>query len=388
MGYDLAVVGAGVAGSVAAYQGAKQGLKVALIEKELLPRYKVCGGAITGKTLNLLESLEIKPPEEVLGLEVGSVKVKTPRGERSIGVGRRKLFLTYRSAFDFFLAGKASEAGAELFEGSRVGDIGLKGEPELQFKAGEIKASYIIGADGFYSLVARRAKMRGRYSSNELGVAAEYELRENPGLEAMEIHFGDSSFGYSWVFPKEGGATVGVAELASRLNGDIRSKLKGFASSLEWLDESRLPRAESFALPMGGIRRRVASDRVALAGDAAGFVDPLGGEGTYYAALSGYLAAESVLSAINGESLRGYQELTDREILPDLKALLRLARLFYFNLDFSYYLLNESRIMASMVRVLSTGKPNPKEFYGRALLYAVRELPGYAWKRLSESLRF
>ncbi len=379
--YDLAVVGAGVAGSIAAYQAAEKGLKVALLEKEHLPRHKLCGGAVTEKTVKLLKSLGITLDSETLGLEIRKVKMKIPWSEKSLDVGKGKIFTTSRDIFDHFLALKAQEAGAELFQGTFVKSIGLGATPVVRFRGGEVKARYIIGADGFYSLVARRAKLRDSFPKTQLGVAAEYEINGDFGLDTMEIHFGRSSFSYSWVFPKKDGVTVGVAELGSRLKGSIKEYLEGFARS--FLEGRKLPKPRSFAIPMGGIRRKVANDRVALTGDAAGFVDPLAGEGTYYAALSGYLAAESVVSALNGKSLEEYQRLTDREILPDLRALLRIAKLFYLNLDFSYYLFEESDLLPGIITLLATGEQKPRDFYKDALLFSLRKLPGYIIKKIS-----
>ena len=178
------------------------------------------------------------------------------------------------------------------------------------------------------------------------------------------------------------GVTIGVAELGSRLKGSIRDYLDNFVKAQTFLDGTKLPVSESFAIPMGGIKRVVANDRVALAGDAAGFVDPLSGEGIYYAALSGYLAAETVKSALQGGSLKDYQKATDREILPDLKALLRIAKLFYLSLGFSYYLFEESDILQNIVTLLAGDRVRPRDFYRDSLIFSVRKFPSYILKNV------
>jgi len=379
MVYDLAVVGAGVAGSLAAYQGAIEGLKVALLEKESLPRYKTCGGAITVKTLDLLSSRGISLPSEVLGREVREMKVVSPRGGRSYRIEGGSIFLTYRSVLDNFLAKKAEEAGAELMEGARVKGLRLKEKARLESDRGSVDARYVVGADGFHSPIAREAGIRKRFPPQEMGVAAEYELEGRYDKEAMEIHFGDCNYGYAWVFPKQEGLTIGIAERGDRLEVSIRQKLKEFAHCQGM---KNLPRARTSALPMGGVKRGVVRGRVALAGDAAGFVEPLAGEGTYYAALSGILAAE----VVGRGEMEEYQVVTDRELLPDLRALRRVANMFYLNLDFSSYLLMESSIMRSAISVLSTGKPSPRELHSQALLHTLKALPGYARERVARAL--
>ncbi len=383
MNYDLAVVGAGVAGSVAAYHAAKKGLKVVLLEKERLPRHKLCGGAITEKTVNLLKNLGMTPDRQSLGLEIENVTVKVPGGEKSIKISSGKIYTTYRNIFDNFLAMKAQEAGAELFQDTFVRSIDIGTSPVLYIRGGdEIRAKYIIGSDGFYSLVARETKLRESFPKNQLAIAAEYEIKGNFDIDAMEIHFGRSSFSYSWIFPKEDGVTIGVAELGSKLKSSIKDYLDNFVKAQNFLYGTKLPVSESFAIPMGGIKRVVANDRVALAGDAAGFVDSLSGEGIYYAALSGYLAAEAVKSALQGGSLKDYQRTTDREILPDLRALLRIAKLFYFNMGFSYYLFEESDILQNIITLLAGDIVRPRDFYRDAFIFSVRKFPSYILKNV------
>ncbi len=383
MNYDLAVVGAGVAGSVAAYHAAKKGLKVVLLEKERLPRHKLCGGVITEKTVNLLKNLGMTPDRQSLGLEIENVKVKVPGAEKNIKISSGKIYTTYRNIFDNFLAMKAQEAGAELFQDTFVRSIDIGTSSVLHIRGGdEIRAKYIIGSDGFYSLVARETKLRESFPKNQLAIAAEYEIKGNFDIDAMEIHFGRSSFSYSWIFPKEDGVTIGVAELGSKLKSSIKDYLDNFVKAQNFLCGTKLPVSESFAIPMGGIKRVVANDRVALAGDAAGFVDSLSGEGIYYAALSGYLAAEAVKSALQGGSLKDYQRTTDREILPDLRALLRIAKLFYFNMGFSYYLFEESDILQNIITLLAGDIVRPRDFYRDAFIFSVRKFPSYILKNV------
>ncbi len=382
MHYDVAVVGAGVAGSCAAFAAAKRGLSVVLLEKEVLPRYKLCGGAVTRKTMELLAGEGIKLPAKLFH-EVRKVRVKIPGAVREMDIARGEILTTYRDMLDFALTKEAERAGTEIMDATRVKGVKRgRGGYLIKTECGDVSAKFVIGCDGVSSVV-RKYLFGWRFPPGEVGVAAEYEVPEL-SLEAMEIHFGHASFSYTWAFPKAEGATIGVAELASRLKESIVSRLESFASTLPYVDPSALPPAKAHLIPMGGIRRKVASPRALLAGDAAGFVDPLSGEGTYYAALSGIKAAQFVNEAFNGkeENLLAYQSFCDRELLPELRAMLYLGRLFYFNLDFSYHLFKNSDVLLSVISALGKGEPKPREILRRAIIYSLRSLPGYLASRV------
>jgi len=116
-------------------------------------------------------------------------------------------------------------------------------------------------------------------------------------------------------------------------------------------------------------------------------VDPLSGEGTYYAALSGIKAAQFVSEVLNGKekSLVAYQSFCDRELLPDLRAMLYLGRLFYFNMDFSYHLFKNSDVLFSVISALGKGEPKSREILRRALAFSLRSLPSYVLKRMGRA---
>ena len=380
--YDIAVVGAGVAGTCAAYTAAKCGLSVVLLEKEALPRYKLCGGAVTRKTVELLAGEGINLPAGIFH-KIRKVRVRIPGAEREMYLPEGEILTTYRDVLDYALAKEAERAGAELRDATRVKGLTLRHEEcLLETGQGEVRSRFVIGCDGVNSAVRRHA-LGWSFPAHQVGVAAEYEI---PGLslDAMEIHFGHASFSYAWAFPKREGATVGVAELASRLQGSIALRLKDFASTLPYLDASALPAPKAHLIPMGGIRRRVVNRRAALAGDAAGFVDPLSGEGTYYAALSGIKAAQLAGEVLEGrvKSLQSYQRFCDTEILPDLRALLYLGRLFYFSMDFSYHLFHNSDVLLSVISALGKGEPKPREILRRAIAFSLRSFPGYVVRRI------
>ncbi|NOZ59182.1 MAG: NAD(P)/FAD-dependent oxidoreductase [Euryarchaeota archaeon] len=378
---ELAVVGAGVAGACAAHAAATRGVKVLLLEKEALPRYKLCGGAVTRKTLELLAGEGIRLPRRLFH-EVRRVRVKIPGAERELRVPENSILTTYRDILDHALVREAERAGAEVLEKARVKEVRRgQGCWRVSTTRGEVEARFLLGCDGVSSVV-RRSLFGWRFPPDELGVAAEYEV-EGLSLDAMEIHFGHASFSYAWAFPKREGATIGVAELASRLEEGIFDRLERFAATLPYLRSTPKPR--SHPIPMGGIRRRVALGEAALAGDAAGFVEPLSGEGTYYAALSGIMAGKLVGRVLEGreENLLAYQRFCDSQLLPQLRAMLYLGRLFYFKPDFSYHLFENTDVLIGVIAALAGGEPPPRLLLRQAILTSLRHLPGYLARKLS-----
>jgi geranylgeranyl reductase family protein len=380
MRYELVVVGAGFAGACSAFAAARRGVNVLLLEKEALPRYKLCGGAVTRKTLELLAGEGMRLPRKLFH-RVRRVRVKIPGAERELHVPGNSILTTYRDLLDHALVREAERAGAEVLQRVRVKEV-RRGQHcwRLDTSTGEVEARFLLGCDGVSSTV-RRHLFGWRFPPEELGVAAEYEV---PGLslDAMEIHFGHASFSYAWAFPKRDGATIGVAELASRLQEGIFSRLERFAATLPYLHSTPEPR--SHPIPMGGIKRKVALPEAALAGDAAGFVEPLSGEGTYYAALSGIVAAQLVSRVLEGreESLLGYQRFCDGELLPQLRAMLYLGRLFYFKPEFSYHLFENTDVLLGVISALACGDPPPTALLRRAILTSLRHLPGYLARKI------
>ena len=155
MVYDVIVIGAGPSGSILAYLLAVEGLSVLILEKEPLPRYKVCGGGLTYKAINKIP-FPIQPviEREALG---GIVSYK---GNILLKVNVEQPFaaLVMRDRFDFYLAQNAIEAGACLREGVTV--TGLSQETDwvvAQTSDGDYFGKLLVGADGVNSIVARSA---------------------------------------------------------------------------------------------------------------------------------------------------------------------------------------------------------------------------------------
>ncbi|MHA7873935.1 geranylgeranyl reductase family protein [Roseivivax sp.] len=293
--FDLIVVGAGPAGSAAAASAARAGLSVALVDRADFPRDKLCGGAFSGRA------------QGAFARAFGGAMPEAPHLTRSaITFGAfgetlghfediPPIHLTMRRSLDLALFEAARAAGARTFTGQAPEGLALEGpRPALRVGETELSAQLLIGADGVSSGVARA--LFGRpFDPKEIGFALEVELPEDRDPPEFRIDFGAAAWGYGWVFPKTCGTTVGLGGIHAR-NPRMRESL---AAYLAERGVRGTPRIKGQYLPFGAPRRVPGAGHVMLAGDAAGLVDPITGEGIAYAMESGRLAAEAAEAALS-----------------------------------------------------------------------------------------
>lgn len=298
--YDVIVVGAGPGGSTAARFCSKAGLKTLVIEKEQFPRYKPCGGCLSIKTVHLL-GFDLSP---VIENTIYGAKF-TYRSKDPFFIESKDpiSFLVMRDRFDQLLVKKALEDGAELLEGERVTRVGEQAngvEVELG-KGKRFCCRYLIGADGAESIVA---KSLSSLKNDENGIAIESEIPFDssihfPQRELQFIHldFGRIPNGYGWVFPKKEWLSIGIGGMfreTKKINP--RQYFNTFLKGLEYIPEGKAGKVIGHILPsFYDENQKVSQGRMLLVGDAAHLMDPLQGEGIYYAIRSGMLAAEAIV---------------------------------------------------------------------------------------------
>lgn len=303
--YDLAVVGAGPAGALAAWLAAKKGLSVLLLEKKRLPRDKICGGFVSARALKLLPGALRKVITEATPVKtVIHVKGKAQhvfRTEETLGL------LVKRKTFDTFLAEEAVKMGATLQEKSPLRTLeilkGSKNSPCYQLKTGSntfdiFKARYVIAADGAYGKTACCAGLR-KNRPFFAGLASA-STRASSGKAAGTLSFFPLPLigGMGWSFSGEGWCNQGVGGLARP------EKLHRYYKNLFGpADESS--HLLTWALPFTGPLLKAGAHQVLAIGDAAALVEPFSGEGLFNAFLSARLAVESVLEAEAKQALAG-----------------------------------------------------------------------------------
>ena len=300
--FDVAIVGAGPAGSTAAYRLATAGASVLLLDKATFPRDKPCGGGVTGRAARLLPfSIEPVVEDVVDRLECGlRYRHRFTRRARA-----PLAYMTQRRRLDHFLLQQAAEAGAEVREGETA-------------DARELDARIVIGADGCNG---SSAKQLGLADGIVHGVALEANYpHEARFAGAMVLEIAVIRGGYGWIFPKGDHVNVGVggnAEEGPRLRRELRRMCEAYGIDPDAGRETR-----GYRLPMRLPGTRLARGRTAVIGDAAGLVDPFSGDGMYEAFLSARLVAEAALDVLAGraETLDAYQAAVERRIAPLTRA--------------------------------------------------------------------
>ena len=291
--YDLAVIGAGPAGSAAAMAARRKGLSVALIDKAAFPRDKLCGGGVTGRAARVLA--------EVFGHAITPELFLTSRRVRFTARGAvlgrvadaPPLHMTMRRDFDAALHAAAVQAGATPLSRSRVTAIDTDAR-RLTLAGGEtLSFGVLVGADGVTSQTARHLFGRA-YDPATIAFALEVEAPPAPD-DWVEIDLDAARWGYGWAFPKHGSLTLGVGGL-HRHNPDMRGPLARYLALHG--AEGTAPGCKGAFLPAGDYRPVPGRGAVLLAGDAAGLVDPMTGEGIGHAMDSGRLAAEAAAEAL------------------------------------------------------------------------------------------
>jgi len=293
--YDVVVVGAGPAGSSCAYELARLGARVALVEKAAMPRYKTCGGGIVARALKLLavdasDAIERQCHAAELILADAGLSFLVRRGDPLVS-------MTMRENFDLLLFRAAAQAGAHVIDGSRVMDVAPRnGEMEIATERGALLCRFVVGADGANSLVARKGGWRERLRLIPL---VEWEVPVDDSLletfsGSARFEFGPVPAGYAWIFPKKRHLSVGLGGYGPE-RVDLKARLREFLNASGITPADRV-REHGYFLPTNPRKEGFVKDRVLLTGDAAGFVDPVTGEGITYALLSGQGAARALIS--------------------------------------------------------------------------------------------
>ncbi|MGK8233689.1 geranylgeranyl reductase family protein [Roseovarius sp. MS2] len=322
--FDVIVIGAGPAGASAAYVAARAGLRVALIDRKTFPREKLCGGLITGRARR--HYAEIFGHEMPFDPQDRKTTVDFRYRGQPVGLieDAPALCATMRWDMDAMLCGHAMAAGAQDFTGQAVAEIDCDARRVTLKDGAMLQYEVLIGADGVNSQVAR-ALFGQPFDRQRIGFGLEIEARGahlNPA-GPIRIDLAAAQWGYGWVFPKRCSTTVGVGGLLSE-NADMKQAMSAYCEMLG-IDAADLHVKGQF-LPFGDFRKMPGQGAVLLAGDAAGLVDPITGEGIGYAMQSGQLAAKAALAALNAGRPQTALSHYRRALRPMHRAL-RMARL-------------------------------------------------------------
>jgi geranylgeranyl reductase family protein len=340
--HDVIVVGAGPAGAVLAYELAKKGIEVLVLDREKLPRYKCCAGGVTSRAAKLLNFDMSEVVEDVI------YELDFTFGLGSPYVGKHSQPLIYtvmRDAFDHFLVHRAQQLGAMLMDGEKVTQIRMGGD-WVEILAGEdiLRCRLLVGADGASSVVARGLGME-RNMGYLVGIESEIVVPDEELAKwksRVQVDLGCIPGGYAWVFPKHKHLSIGVGCLASKA-GHLKRHHEEFLNSLS-IGCYTIARSGSHLIPTCAKGRLVWQDKALLLGDAAGFADPLTGEGIYNAILSAQLAAPVIEDSLaHGKvGLQDYQQVVEKKIMSELAIAGKISKFFVRFPRLAFGLFNES----------------------------------------------
>jgi geranylgeranyl reductase family protein len=347
--WDAIVVGAGPAGCACAYDLASSGKSVLLLDKSNFPRLKACAGGLTMKTVRALR-YSIDP---VIRQRIDRMVIEE-RNSARIPVRRKELIcvMTERTELDAYCLAKTIEAGAVFQRIRGIEDIvEEKNQVAVTAQDEVMRGRFLVGADGVHSQVRRMTCDGGWFRT---AFAIEANLRRSAQKDDLVFDFAPVMSGYGWVFPKRDHVNIGLYSLDrnEKLNCD---RLSAYIARRFGSDA----KAENFVgqhAGFGAAQHRTQNNRIFLAGDAGGFVDPLSGEGIYGAVISGQAAAAAILSELD-------QKVTAREtfialtenLRQNLHIAERAAASFYANPERGFRAMKTPLLRGAIVKNYADG---------------------------------
>jgi len=337
--YDAVISGAGPAGCSAALFLARRGHHVLLLDKARFPRDKTCGDGVTAKASSLLEEMGVL---EGIRRRCGDLPVfdgvtvsfspgLLVQGRITPFKGASSHIIPRKELDNSILDCIKEQPSITFLDGTQVIDLIMEGSrvKGVTSSKGEYFGRIIIAADGFYSPIAKRLGLLNRQKEH-LGFAIRAYFSDVEGLtDAIELHYDQSMApGYGWVFPVgENRANVGVGVITRfREQRGLKKLFEQFVSTNKFV-ATRLNHAtiepgslKAWPLPLGSFQGKRGRGNALLAGDAGSFVDPLTGEGIYYALQSGKYAAEAASRALSDDESNAssyYEAFWRKEFLFD-----------------------------------------------------------------------
>jgi len=364
--FDVAIIGSGPSGASAAFELSKSGISAVIIEKEILPRYKTCGGGLVFRGRKNMP-FDVASVVEKEFYEVDTYFANTPL-KFTTHRDQPIVSMIMRDAFDNLIVEKAKEKGVVLLQNHKVLDISFGDIQTIHTSEGDIQAKFIIAGDGALSPVS---KMAGWQETRTIIPALEYEV-EVPAADferlSKNVRFDVDvvPLGYGWCFPKKNHLSIGVGVfIKSKQKIDLKKYYADYLKSLG-INETISEEAHGFVIPVSPRTDTFVQKNVFLIGDSAGFADPITAEGISNSILSGVLAAQSIaeskLDSVRAAQL--YQEKLESSILPEIRTGVILAKFFYEKKTLrNLFLKKYGQVLANaMTEVFMGERTYPKDY--------------------------
>jgi geranylgeranyl reductase family protein len=336
--FDVIISGAGPAGCAAALCLKDAGLSVALLDKSIFPRDKICGDALSVDVINQLskisESLHANFQSLISKTASHGIKIFSPDGH-SVDLPfvhddtRKHGYICTRKVFDNFLVSEVINLRSiRLIQNCEVIDtVCTRDEARVNTSNGTFVAKLVISAEGAQSVTAKKissAKIDRRHYS--AGLRCYYaNVKGFHADDYIELYFFEDVLpGYLWIFPlPHGQANVGIGMLSSEVSSrkvNLQQTLDRLLTTHPLLKErfsnaQALETIKGFGLPLGSVKRKISGNRLLLAGDSASLIDPFTGEGIANAIRSGRVAASHAIACFRSNDFSAdFNSAYDREI--------------------------------------------------------------------------
>ncbi len=378
----IAIVGGGPAGAFAAELLVAGGRKVLLFDEKLAWE-KPCGGGLTHKALRQYPFLADARAQSKF---IQHCVLTSPGGRHARFDLRHPVAIFSRFALNGLLLERALRSGVALHKERVTRISGADGDWRLTTPDGEYRAAYLVFAAGARNPF--RSQFLSAISPDDLMVTAGYFIPGDSSL--LQIQFLKGISGYIWVFPRTDHVSAGIAaKMGETSTAKLRHQLE------QWLADNnfRLDGARFYSHILPAFRAQtfdelqVSGEGWMMIGDSAGLVDPITGEGLYYALRSAELCAEALLSKDPVQ----YQARLGEEILPELKLAARVSQRFYTGrilgesvLERMISLTEQSESIRDLMSDLFAGIQGYQGLRSRLLRIA----PGLMLEGLAANLRF
>jgi geranylgeranyl reductase family protein len=368
--YDVVIIGGGPAGCSAGIRLAQGGQKVAILETKKFPRVKLCGGLITQKTIDIIQNeLEIDNIASVIEHSSNTFAIYDRTKLINKVATDRFTYCVSRFNFDNMLFSKAIDSGCDTYEEVKISRINTS---DRHLSIGNIKFNYkyLLGAYGANNSVNKMLGMPLDKKLLAIGLQCDIPFNHFKNISDWghpKIFFGHLKYGWGWTFPKRDYLTVGLAGLISD-GSELRKRYLLFLKELGIDNDHGDVCIKGGIIPYGTFTKRPAKQGTFLLGDAAGFAEPITGEGIYYAIKSGLLAADTILSTRENKE-ETYIDLCGKHIINDLMQA-KFSRVFLFNEPFHSIVISKlsksTKHMVSFMRILS-GEIDYKIFFSEII---------------------
>jgi len=373
MVYDVAVVGLGPAGVSALKVLEGSGLKVLVVESApSFPRKKPCAGGLTPKAYAILKDF-FPEVDSVVRKRVNRFILYNKDNSALLSDSSVLTYLTQREELDAFLFNSLNHSHFDI----HLGETALTIERDidgviLNTTKDSYRVKVLLVASGVNSRIARQLGIK-----REIGFT--YESYVESSIEEIIIDFSGFKWGYYWAFPKGDVVTTGIGEFKSKkVTASLREILSQF-NRKHGLTGKEIW-SSGFPIPAGKSQNDVYRPHVLFLGDAGGLVDPLTGEGIYYAVKSGTVAAGVVRQFFKtGElsRLSSYETAINSLFGEEFKWARIVGKLFFSLKGLNFFVLKRSKEVAQLTSELLSGRISYRESFKKYL----RLMPGALLRR-------